>query len=318
MVRALRRPSSTAARFAAALPGQRAQRPAPLPTPLRPLAAALAAPRAVSVSSGAASAKALAAVGKRAATVGSTIHLPEPPERTPLEVLAHELVHAAHPSAAVRFFDDDRHDREETTARRVGRLARTLTQEHLASAGIPNLRTAPVGGPAAYAALGAAHAWRAAPGGAAATGTGTAHNSVAARNDGAATRTGRSQPLEVFTARAGLSPALARALTEPARPPALRHDPAAVVDARSSRPAAETVRRRFSPPSSPAHHPAGLFPPVATPHRGVPVTPEPPSPPVGSTAPLAEETIEWIIEQVEQRVLDELDRRGLRYNPGVL
>jgi hypothetical protein len=29
------------------------------------------------------------------------------------------------------------------------------------------------------------------------------------------------------------------------------------------------------------------------------------------------ETIEWIIEAVEQRVLEELERRGQRYNPGV-
>jgi hypothetical protein len=36
-----------------------------------------------------------------------------------------------------------------------------------------------------------------------------------------------------------------------------------------------------------------------------------------SSAPLAAETIEWIIEQIEERVLEELDRRGLRNNPGV-
>ncbi len=29
------------------------------------------------------------------------------------------------------------------------------------------------------------------------------------------------------------------------------------------------------------------------------------------------ETIEWIIEAVEERVLEELERRGQRYNPGV-
>ena len=39
--------------------------------------------------------------------------------------------------------------------------------------------------------------------------------------------------------------------------------------------------------------------------------------PGASTAPLAAETIEWIIEQIEERVLEELDRRGLRHNPGV-
>lgn len=40
--------------------------------------------------------------------------------------------------------------------------------------------------------------------------------------------------------------------------------------------------------------------------------------PVPSTAaPVSEETLQWIIERIEQRIVDELDRRGLRNNPGV-
>jgi hypothetical protein len=43
-----------------------------------------------------------------------------------------------------------------------------------------------------------------------------------------------------------------------------------------------------------------------------------PSHPVDQApTPVDEATIEWIIEAVEARVLDELERRGLRYNPGV-
>jgi hypothetical protein len=36
-----------------------------------------------------------------------------------------------------------------------------------------------------------------------------------------------------------------------------------------------------------------------------------------SATPISDETIEWIIEAVEQRVVEELERRGLRHNPGV-
>jgi hypothetical protein len=36
-----------------------------------------------------------------------------------------------------------------------------------------------------------------------------------------------------------------------------------------------------------------------------------------SPAVISAETIEWIIEAVEERVLEELERRGLRHNPGV-
>ena len=36
-----------------------------------------------------------------------------------------------------------------------------------------------------------------------------------------------------------------------------------------------------------------------------------------SRGTLDAETVEWIIEAVEQRVIEELERRGLRYNPGV-
>jgi hypothetical protein len=56
-----------------------------------------------------------------------------------------------------------------------------------------------------------------------------------------------------------------------------------------------------APPSADAARPGG---------------PRPPEDRLGGwTVP--EETLEWIIEQIERRVLDELERRGLRHNPGV-
>ena len=41
------------------------------------------------------------------------------------------------------------------------------------------------------------------------------------------------------------------------------------------------------------------------------------APPPESSAPLTAELIERIIEAVEQRVIDELERRGLRHRPEV-
>jgi len=44
-----------------------------------------------------------------------------------------------------------------------------------------------------------------------------------------------------------------------------------------------------------------------------------PIPPVieGSSAPAAAEFVDWIVEQVERRVLDDLERRGRRHIPDV-
>ena len=68
---------------------------------------------------------ALAAVGKRAATIGSTIVLPERPgASTDIGVLAHELTHVAHPSPVPRFYADDHDSAEERQADAVAQLIR--------------------------------------------------------------------------------------------------------------------------------------------------------------------------------------------------
>jgi hypothetical protein len=94
----------------------------PIPTPFEPLARAIApAVDRVRISTDSRSRRALQRVGKRAATVGDTIHLAAPPQsgRATAEVLAHELTHVAHPSAVPRFFDDDVRGPEERLAERV-------------------------------------------------------------------------------------------------------------------------------------------------------------------------------------------------------
>lgn len=86
--------------------------------------AIVARPDKVRVSSDEPSRRALAAVGKVAATAGDVVHLARPLDGTPrsAEILAHELTHVANPSPLVRFFDDDRRSREEDRARQVGEI----------------------------------------------------------------------------------------------------------------------------------------------------------------------------------------------------
>jgi hypothetical protein len=78
---------------------------------------------------------ALAAAGHPAATVGGVIHLHRPPDRSPrsTEIVAHELVHAAHPSPRPRFFGDTRGGSEEALAEHTGGLARALVAPRLAA-----------------------------------------------------------------------------------------------------------------------------------------------------------------------------------------
>jgi hypothetical protein len=113
--------------FLETLAGGRPDPPVGLPPAVRPLARALVGPRAVEVVAGATTRRALASVGKRAATTGSTIHLERPPAASlradELEVIAHELSHVAQPSPVPRFFAG-RTDEEELEARRVGEQER--------------------------------------------------------------------------------------------------------------------------------------------------------------------------------------------------
>jgi hypothetical protein len=103
-------------------------RSAPLPTTFRPLADRIAGRRAVALSTDATSRRALRSVGKRAATVGDTIHLDVSaqqmvaPSTRLTEVVAHELTHVAHPSPAPRFFDDIDESPEERRAETVARV----------------------------------------------------------------------------------------------------------------------------------------------------------------------------------------------------
>jgi hypothetical protein len=134
--------------------------PVGLPPAVRPLARALVGPRAVDVVAGATTRRALATVGKRAATTGSTIHLERPPAASlsidELEVIAHELSHVAQPSPVPRFFAG-RTDDEELDARRVGEQAGGRSRLAAIADGVRppvgGTRGLPVGGVGAVAGL---------------------------------------------------------------------------------------------------------------------------------------------------------------------
>ena len=148
-----RRAPSPAETFAAELARHRTERPRAIPVTYRPLATAIVGDRPVHVSTGTASRRALAKVGKVAATTGDTIHLASPP--TSAEVIAHELTHVAHPSPVARFFDDDDHSPEERRAeqvaaimRRAPILPRTTAAAAAAGPGAPRRRARPTVAPA--------------------------------------------------------------------------------------------------------------------------------------------------------------------------
>jgi hypothetical protein len=120
-----RDPASTRRRFLDELGGGGAAAPVELPARWAPIAASIAPARRIRVSTDEASRRALRAVGKEAATTGDVIHLRDPLGTVRPEVIAHELTHAAHPSPTPRFFADDDHGPEERLATRIGQMMRS-------------------------------------------------------------------------------------------------------------------------------------------------------------------------------------------------
>jgi hypothetical protein len=96
-----------------------------LPQRWQPLAKAIVGDRTVHVRTDPVARRALAEAGKIAATTGNVIHLRrEPVSAADAAVLAHELTHVAHPSPAPRFFDDHRPSVEERRAEQIADIIR--------------------------------------------------------------------------------------------------------------------------------------------------------------------------------------------------
>ncbi len=121
-----RRPAEDLAeRFLGQLAATVQRRPAPLPVSYQPMADVIASGQRVMLSTDGASRRALRSVGKVAATTNNVIHLDQAATSSPRvmdEVIAHELTHVAHPSAAPRFFDDIDDSPEERQAEAVARV----------------------------------------------------------------------------------------------------------------------------------------------------------------------------------------------------
>jgi hypothetical protein len=120
--------------FAAALHAERLPRPAPLPgwfhrtVPVPGRGSFDLRPR---VATGASVRRALGLAETRGATLGSTIFLARPPERSPdgVELLAHETAHALERPIAPRFFLGGLLDAGEQRARTFARRARTFADD---------------------------------------------------------------------------------------------------------------------------------------------------------------------------------------------
>jgi hypothetical protein len=122
---AARRPAEDLAeRFLGQLAASVQRRPAPLPVSYQPMADVIASGQRVMLSSDGASRRALRSVGKVAATTNNVIHIDRSATSPRMmdEVIAHELTHVAHPSAAPRFFDDIDDSPEERQAEAVARV----------------------------------------------------------------------------------------------------------------------------------------------------------------------------------------------------
>jgi hypothetical protein len=345
-----------ARRFTASIAERPADRPVVLPRRLARLASAVAGGVPVEVRVGPASAASLGAAGRPAATVGRVVHLADVPRDTPegAAIVAHEVVHAAAAaarppavSAQPRFFDDDRSDSEERLARAVGRLAERLVAEDADPLVLADvLRTVPPGGggstlrragPADLEQLtGAAGAprlpWAPAPDRAGAESSGRPGGSRPGGVQDRAPEPGLAGLLAEFSRRRSSEPSRGGAGSGPSVAGgrgAGRVDPAVAGGARGSSTRAERLPAgRHGPqlgPLSPAgpllrRLAGGRLPSRAgrqEPMEQVPGAEPAPVTVDQSTGPATGELIDWIVEQVEQRVLRDLERRGLRHRPEV-
>lgn len=310
----------TADRFMDVLEAAPAPTLQPLPARFAPLARAVLGHTDVTVRHDGGSRAALAAVGKRAATTGNTIHLADQPtSAAATHILAHELTHVAHSSPAPRFFDDDRHSPEERQAEAVAHLIQrspSLLSASPQATAAPLAHTVSPDGSLAPArtAAGAGDAAQCSLPGLLTPPPPRPVPSPSTRVPGAATAATR--PLAVRRALADHRPAVghsnnndhASATTVVRR--AVSSAPAARRQAASTSQAGQptVVRRAISSDNSSA---AASSSATAEGSRGN-----------DATANLLSELdrtggvvdfVDWIVEQVEDRVVAELHRRGGRF-----
>jgi len=297
----------------------------PLPARFAPLARTVLGHTDVHVRHDAGSQAALAAVGKRAATTGNVIHLSrQPSSAADHEVLAHELTHVAHLSPAPRFFDDDRHSAEERQAEQVAHLIQrspSLLATRPGAAPLAVARTAaPVvsNGAAPSAAISSTVQRSTAAGG-------------AGIDSGTAAGTTPSSPLGPLTPPPPRATPAAAAPGAPSvaatRPLTIRRSPDRSKPASTPTPAvaasAPAVVQRTAAPATRASTGSGVLQRALTDDSsgsagggsGNDSGDTPAYDIIGGlhrTGGVVD-FVDWIVEQVEDRVVAELQRRGGRY-----
>jgi hypothetical protein len=256
----------------------------PLPHFFQPLVRVIAGSRPVAMRTGPGTSAALAAAGKSAATVGGVIHLRRLPDRSPAsaEIVAHELVHAAHPSPRPRFFGDERRGPEERLAEHTGGLARALVAPRLAA---PPARRSQD-----------RLAW------------GTQGMAVGAMGGALRALSNEIVPIPAVAQRKAQPPragSLVERTADLFRQPAGGSSPRvpAVADPEFPRPGDPPIVRRSSWDSVQR---------FSNPPIGATITTE-----AATTGGINAATFDALVEALEQRVIDELERRGLRHHPGV-
>jgi Domain of unknown function (DUF4157) len=229
---------------------------------------------------------ALRAAGKVAATRGNVIHLTRDPGSSVADaaLLAHELTHVAHPSPEPRFFDDDRRSSEERAAEEIARQVSDVIRR---SPVLPRATAAPVApsiarhrrtelSPPVPAVIRRQVDHPAAPRSNGAAGT-TSADDFAARLAG--TTRGSDQVLRRNRTRANAG---APARIAPVPAPATTN----------------------STPTAPPQQPARA--------RSAPIRWQPPIP-GNPDSSATQDMVDWIIEQVEERMVRQIERRGGRY-----
>jgi len=270
-------------RFLHELGRHRRERPVELPAAFRPMAEIIAPERRPLLATGEASRRALAAVGKVAATTGDVIHLAEAPTtstpRAELHaIIAHELTHVASPSAAPRFFADDRDSPEERRAHAVGELIRR-------SPVAPRLAA-----PAAIARTSAST-----------SGEGPMTTSTmisSGGSSGGSTTTVRAADLAASLT--GTAPTIRRSPADPLSPAAREAAPAESFAA-SRRPDGEVIRRELTTTGDSPTSASG----TSDDTTGV-VT-------AANFHAYLREHFDLIVDLLEQRIITQLERRGGRY-----
>ena len=292
--------NDAAARFRATLQRAPATTSA-LPSRWRPLATAIVGERSVRISTGPASRAALQAAGAIAATTGNVVHLARPLRgEGDAHLLAHELTHVANPSPEPRFFDDRRDSPEERRAELVADVIRRSPMLPGPSAGPPTPGAATGRAPRPAPTLASL-----ATGGRSERGTATAHPgndpTTVSASDLAAQITGAKESrTERAANRSGSG--------TDSRPSHRECSPSAPPSTQSSRPTFNGTRSRSeSVPDVDGSSSVAARPTVSDVHGTWPML----SSELDSSS--LTNFVDWIMEQLEDRIGRELERRGGRY-----